>query len=192
MQHQCMTTQFKMSLLVVGLLSLYMLSSHDTSGQFSAQRVVALANAMASREKLSLDGCKPRLAQRLWVRNTTTLPELLGVLDALDVLLLSRHSAAAAVGVLGGTRPADGAPRVGVHVVGALPGPARAPAGSSAALQTPSSAPECEWARNLRLVVVDSVFSVCCGERLVTFVLQRTPIGAECAMELSQAPPWVA
>lgn len=27
--------------------------------------------------------------------------------------------------------------------------------------------------------------------RLVTFV-QRTPIGAECAMELSQAPPWVA
>jgi RecA/RadA recombinase len=150
----------------------------DTSGQFSAQRVVALANALASREKLSLDGCKPRLAQRLWVRNTTTLPELLGELDALDVLLLSRHSAAAAaapalpVGVLGGTRPAAGAPRVGAHVVGgvhavgALPGPARAPAGSSAAVQTPSAAPEDEWARHLRLVVVDSVFSACCGERV--------------------------
>jgi hypothetical protein len=128
--------------------------------------VVALANALASREKLSLDGCKPRLAQRLWVRNTTTLPELLFELDALDVLLLSRHSAAAAVGVLGGTRPADGAPRVGAHAVGALPGPARSPAGSSAAVQTPSAAPEDEWARHLRLVVVDSVFSACCGERV--------------------------
>ena len=32
----------------------------------------------------------------------------------------------------------------------------------------------------------------CACERLVTFVLQRMPIGAECAMELSQAPPWVA
>jgi hypothetical protein len=56
------------------------------------------------------------LIEWLWVRNTTTLPELLGELDALDVLLLSRHSAAAAaapavpVGVLGGTRPAAGAP----------------------------------------------------------------------------------
>ena len=51
-------------------------------------------------------------AQRLWVRNTTTLPELLCELDALDELLLSCHSAAAAaapavlVGVLGGARTA--------------------------------------------------------------------------------------
>jgi hypothetical protein len=33
-------------------------------------------------------------------------------------------------------------------------------------VQTPSAAPEDEWARHLRLVVVDSVFSVCCGERV--------------------------
>jgi len=51
-------------------------------------------------------------AQRRRVRNTTTLPELLFELDALDELLLSCHSAAAAaapavlVGVLVGARTA--------------------------------------------------------------------------------------
>ena len=46
-------------------------------------------------------------AQRLRVRNTTTLPELLCELDALDELLLSCHSAAAAApAVLVGARTA--------------------------------------------------------------------------------------
>ena len=123
--------------LFTGRTALYI----DTSGQFSAQRLFALANATATREGLSRDACKIRLSQRLRVLTTTTLPDLLCQLDALDELL--RRGAAPAA-VCGGAHTA-GAHMAPVHEPGSI---------------------EAEWARHLRVVVVDSVFSVCCGERV--------------------------
>ena len=136
----------------------------DISGQFSAQRLVALSNATVMREKLPLDVLKARLAQRLWVLATTNLPDLLCELDALDELLRRRCEPG---GVLGGARPA-GASGAGAHAAGAptVPPRAAAPPGASAPVQTPSVFAEGERARHLRLVVVDSVFSACCGERV--------------------------
>ena len=113
----------------------------DTSGQFSAQRLFTLFNATATRERLSRDECKPRLSRQLRVLTTTTLPELLCELDAIDDLL---RRGAAPVGVVDGASTSGSAP---------------SPVPEPTSIDT-------EWTRHLRVVVVDSVFSVCCGERV--------------------------
>ena len=125
----------------------------DTSGQFSARRLMVLANAMASCGRLPRGSVEPRLQRQVKVLTTTTLPDLLDELDALAEHLLRLHQEAAPAEVGGGAPTAGGgAPTASVRA---------APAEHEVAPADPFG-----WVRNLRVVVVDSIFCACCGERV--------------------------
>lgn len=112
----------------------------DTSGELSAKRLLGLLTATTSRG-LPREESKTRLRDRVRTLTTTALPELLRELDALDKLMRQRDAT-------------EAAGRRGIAMAAA----------AAAAVEPSATTLDPRWARQLRLVVVDAVFSVCCGD----------------------------
>ena len=146
----------------------------DTSGQFSARRLMVLANAMASCGRLPRGSVEPRLQRQVKVlTTTTTLPDLCGELDALAEFLLRLRQDTAPAKVGGGAPTAGG----GASTAGG--GASTAGARAAPAEHEVAPADPFGWARDLRVIVVDSIFCACCGERVEE---AETLAGAQLAM----------
>lgn len=108
----------------------------DTGGDFSAKRLWSMVLNSAMDCGLARAECKARLLNRVRIVAITELPELLRVLDEVDELMRSQKTVSS-------------------------PAVARE-AEMTLARQSPGFDPQ--WACHLRLVVIDGVFGVCCGD----------------------------
>ena len=127
---------------------------------------MVLANAMASCGRLPRGSVEPRLQRQVKVlTTTTTLPDLCGELDALAEFLLRLRQDAAPAKVGGGAPTGGG----GASTAGVRAAPA----------DEVAPADPFGWARDLRVIVVDSIFCACCGERVEE---AETLAGAQLAM----------